>query len=1099
MSSDVREGLPAAEEQLAGLLAAYDEALKQGAALPPVEVGTVVLPGGMAADWERAQACVRLLEDVWPRGQPTPPAAAPAALAPAVLARLGRFEVRRELGRGGFGTVYLARDPNLGREVALKVPHPGVLADVELQKRFQQEARAAAALDHPNVVPVYEAGEIDGVSYIALAYCAGTNLADWLMQRSEPVPCAAAADLVATLAGAVQHAHEQGIVHRDLKPANVLLQGKGQPTTLDAASEVRHELGALEPRITDFGLARLLASPAAQTRTGTILGTPSYMAPEQAGVQGAAIGVAADVYSLGAILYHVLTGRPPFLGETLLEALHHLRFLDPITPRQLRAGLPRDLETICLKCLDKEPARRYPSARELADDLRRFVDGQPIQARPVGAVGRGVKWTRRRPAAAALVGVSVLAVLGLVVLSGVAIWQWQTAVAALHRAEQTEETATANLERAEDNLKLAQQAVDGTFNVAKEHPLFQEPGMKKARNLLLRQTLPFYKNFSSQRPDDRDLQHEEAKQWFRVGYIEWELLRTQDARQAYERARVLFEALVKAQPDVLSYQQNLALTHNNLGNLLRELGKREEALVQHRQAGELRQQLVKAQPELHEYQNDLASTHHNLGLLLKDLGKHDEALLEYRQAYDLRQKLVKAQPELHEYQDDLATMHKSLGLLLRELGKREQALKEYGHACDLLQKLVQAHPNLPRYQQHLATTLNDLGVLLYEMGKREQALVQYRQARDLGQKLVKDHPDLPVYKYDLALTHNNLGVLLRALGKREQALVEYRQARDLLQKPVKDHPEVLEYANVLASTHHNLGNLLTGLGKHDQALKEYRQAGDLHQKLVKAQPKLPAFQNALANTHNCLGFLLAEMGNGARARQEYEQARDIQSKLVKAHANLPNYRISLAGTCCNLGNLLRDRGEVRQSLNLFTEAIDLLQAVRQRQPDNPMARLFLCNSHWGRALALNLLGRHRDAAVDWDHAILLNAGALLPFLRLRRADSRARAGDYRSAAAEADDLGRAAVRGATLYDLARIHALNAERAGGDASRPLAERDKQSEQYAQAAVALLRRAAATGYFGNSAKVTHLDKEADLAVLRGRSDYQRFRAALKPAGR
>jgi WD40 repeat protein len=310
-------------------------------------------------------------------------------------ASFGRFQINRELGRGAYGVVFLAYDPSLGREVALKVPRPEALVSPELRARFRQEARAAAGLDHPNLVPVYEVGEEGPICYIASGYCPGITLSAWLKQRTEPVPYRQAAQVMATLAEAVAHAHERGVVHRDLKPGNVLLQSSG-----------------LIPKITDFGLAKLAEGNGAdvsQTQTGAILGTPSYMAPEQAGAKKE-IGPAADIYALGAILYELLTGRPPFVADSTLEMLVLVRNQEPLAPSRLRPKLPRDLETICLKCLQKEPGRRYSSARALANDLRHYLAGEPIQARPVGTVERWMKWTRRRPTVAALLVGLVMAV-----------------------------------------------------------------------------------------------------------------------------------------------------------------------------------------------------------------------------------------------------------------------------------------------------------------------------------------------------------------------------------------------------------------------------------------------------------------------------------------------------------------------------------------------------------------------------------------------------------------------------------------------------------------------------------------------------------------
>jgi hypothetical protein len=421
----------ATENDLAALLAAYDEELRGGPPAPaPTPDG---VPPEVRAEWERAQACLRLLEDAWPRGQdaPTYPGSGAPTGPLAVPGKLGRFEVRSEVGRGGFGTVYLARDPRLGRDVALKVPRAGVRTVLD------QEARAAAALDHPNVVQVYEAGEVDGIAYIAMAYCPGLTLAEWLAQQRQPVPVAQAAELVATLAEAVQYAHQRGVVHRDLKPANVLLgnreQGTGNREAKEASPSRFPDPCSLFPKITDFGLAKQLDAGAPPTQTGTILGTPCYMAPEQTGARGERTGPATDVYALGAVFYELLTGRPPFLGETALDTLQQVRGQDPVPPRQLRPGVPRDLETICLKCLEKPQRSRYASAAALADDLRRFLSSQPITARPVGAVGRAAKWCRRRPAVAALLAalslVTVAAVVGLTAL-------WLQTAAALMDAEE---------------------------------------------------------------------------------------------------------------------------------------------------------------------------------------------------------------------------------------------------------------------------------------------------------------------------------------------------------------------------------------------------------------------------------------------------------------------------------------------------------------------------------------------------------------------------------------------------------------------------------------------------------------------------------------
>jgi serine/threonine protein kinase/Tfp pilus assembly protein PilF len=307
------------------------------------------------------------------------------------------YEILGELGRGGMGVVYQARHVRLNRIVALKMVLAGSHAGPDEQARFLAEAEAVAHLQHPHIVQIYETGQHNGLPFMALEFVEAGSLARKI--KDAPLAAAEAARVVEQLARGMAYAHSRGIVHRDLKPENVLLAGDGTP------------------KVTDFGLAKRVDGGSDLTQTGAIMGTPSYMAPEQARGGSKAVGPAADVYALGAILYQLLTGRPPFQAPTAHETVFQVIMEDPVPPRQLNARLPRDLETICLKCLRKEVGKRYPSALALADDLHRFLASEPIQARPVRLWERGLKWARRRPALAALVGVLAVAVPGLLVLS----------------------------------------------------------------------------------------------------------------------------------------------------------------------------------------------------------------------------------------------------------------------------------------------------------------------------------------------------------------------------------------------------------------------------------------------------------------------------------------------------------------------------------------------------------------------------------------------------------------------------------------------------------------------------------------------------------
>jgi WD40 repeat protein/tRNA A-37 threonylcarbamoyl transferase component Bud32 len=361
-----------------------------------------------------------------PEATPTTPYRAPAGPAETFPRSFGAYELLRLIARGGMGAVYKARQTKLRRVVALKMILAGRFASDDEVRRFYHEAQAVAQLDHPGIVPVYEVGEHEGQHYFSMGYVEGGNLE--LRVREGPLPPRQAAALVERVAEAVGYAHGKGIVHRDLKPANVLLDAGGQP------------------RVTDFGLARHLNGDGRLTVIGQVVGTPNFMPPEQA-TGSADVGPLADVYALGALLYYLLTGRPPFHAATPVETLRQVVEQEPVAPRLLNAAVDCDLETVCLCCLHKEPGRRYAGASALADDLGRFRRGEPIHARPVGRLERLRRWRRRNPAVAALLGA-----LFMVLVAGLAtvIWQWDEAVRQRRRAEEKtldEARARADAER----------------------------------------------------------------------------------------------------------------------------------------------------------------------------------------------------------------------------------------------------------------------------------------------------------------------------------------------------------------------------------------------------------------------------------------------------------------------------------------------------------------------------------------------------------------------------------------------------------------------------------------------------------------------------
>jgi hypothetical protein len=522
---------PRADDFAAGWLLAWKALLAAG--VPAPDLSRVEMPEGIGSRLTRDAECLRGLLEVWP-ARPAPPGVAAAAEPDGdPNTRIGRFRLRRELGRGGYGIVYLANDPFLDREVAVKIPRPGADFDPEAGHRLAVEAQAAARMAHPNIVPLLECGTAGAVPYVVSAYCPGISLADWLGRTATPVPWRDAAGLVAAVARGVQHAHARGVLHRDLKPANILLSpGEGDPGSGRPDPPVLPTLNGYRPLISDFGLAKLLVeSHGPQTTTGVIRGTPAYMAPEQASGRPEDVTTAVDVHALGAILYELLVRHPPFAGDTPLATLARVRSEIPRPPRALRSGLPADLETICLKCLRKDPARRYASAGELADDLDRLLRGEAVLARPTGPLEKLARTVRRYPAVAGLSAVLAIALVGGLVVA-TALWQ---------RTRAERDRAKGNLA---DLLWVSEETAVSTAN----DPALQADEARALRERLLAESARRFEWLASRlaaEPADRPLL---ARCNYQLGMLSLRLGRMDEARGAAAQAEAAYESLLRESP-----------------------------------------------------------------------------------------------------------------------------------------------------------------------------------------------------------------------------------------------------------------------------------------------------------------------------------------------------------------------------------------------------------------------------------------------------------------------------------------------------------------------------------------------------------------------
>jgi serine/threonine protein kinase len=690
---------------------------------------------------------------------------------PAALpTHVGRFQVLRELGRGSFGAVFEAYDPRLGRAVALKVPHPELSLSPALRARFRQEARAAATLDHPNLVPIYAAGEANDDCYIASAYCPGINLAAWLRERTERVPYRMAARILAALAAAVEHAHGRGVLHRDLKPANVMLEMR------EGASSPDEDLGFV-PRVTDFGLAKLLdetaglEAPGGLTQSGVIMGTPNYMAPEQAEGSGKAIEPTADVYALGVIVYELLTGRPHFQADTPLSTLVLVRQCEPLSPARRRPSLPRDLETICLKCLQKEPRRRYGSAAALEQDLRRYLAGEPILAQRTGPLLRLAMWCRRKPGLASTIAIAVLAIVTVTLIS------FSRVMRERDRVELRRREAVAN-------LRKAREAVDRMLTRVSQERLKDIPQVEPVQRALLEDALEFYRGFARQAHDDPEVLLEASQAYVRLGGTYNWLGRRVEAERCLLEARAIHERLVAAFPAVPIYRRELALSISELGAVWRDLGRpKSEAVGALRAALALLQELSAAEPDEPLYLVRQAAAHETCGIIILGMGESSEAEAEMRTALRLVEELAAQFPDVPDYRLRASVTRSNLAGMLADKGRIDEGIQILLKNLDMWEKLAAEDPPNSYNRSKLALTLGNLADLWNRSNRKAESERALRRAADVRLGLTRDFPNTPPFFGGLADSFARLAALAADRGDlgearrlREQAITARRRA-----------------------------------------------------------------------------------------------------------------------------------------------------------------------------------------------------------------------------------------------------------------------------------------------------------------------------------
>lgn len=668
-----------------------------------------------------------------------------AVISPDLLPTIPGYEVVGRLGQGGMGRIFKARHLGLHRMDAIKMVAVG--ANPHLITRFMDEARAIARLKHSNIAQVYDSGEVDGHPFYAMELMEAGTLAQKLERK--PQEARWSASFIKTLAEAVNYFHQQGIIHRDLKPSNVLMEADG------------------EPKIADFGLVKNMGSDSQNTETGDIIGTPSYMSPEQASGMVKSIGPATDIYALGAILYECLTGRPPFQTPDGMQTLMLVIAGEPVPPSKLVPRLPKDLNTICMKCLEKQPGRRYVTAQALADDLGRFLEGGSIIARPVGRVEKTWKWCRRRPAWAALILVGLLSLIGFTVG-----FFWLTKAYA---------DLSAKAKESDEGLKLTSAALS-QFTNSFSRDLEEIPQTEEVRTKALNNAKKIFDELISLRPESLVSRLIYVDHCQQLGSIERTLGDYDKADAAYQQAIRMLDDIIR-EKDTAPLRALYLSAIVQRANLEIERSQLDRAQEYLQQAELLALKLETIQDPGTAVLNPLSDYHALRGLLFSKGKKFKEAEQEYRKVLSAMQRADVLDGTTVQKSEELANTHNNLGTQLLMQLEFKQATEQYDLALAKLPKTRN-----PRTRNARAMILSNQALIAEQLKDLPKAWTSYEQAATVFRQLMTDFSSVPDYRFRWAKVKLNL-IRSQMAVDYQKTVPEIAQVEPVLQQLVKDYPQ----------------------------------------------------------------------------------------------------------------------------------------------------------------------------------------------------------------------------------------------------------------------------------------------------------------------
>jgi serine/threonine-protein kinase len=883
-----------------------------------------------------------------------------------------RFRVLRPHARGGLGAVFVALDDELHREVALKQILDHHADDPVSRQRFLLEAEVTGGLEHPGIVPVYGLGHYsDGRPFYAMRLVRGDSLKEAIErfhadQTLKNDPGRRSLELQKLLrrfldvCNAIDYAHGRGVLHRDIKPGNVIVGKHGETLVVDWG--LAKATGKADPEIGERTLMPSSASGSMETLPGSALGTPAYMSPEQAAGELERLGPASDVYCLGATLYCLLTGRPPFEGDdvgALLKAVQQGAFLPP---RRIDPRVDKPLDVVCMKAMALKPRDRYQSAKALADDVERWLADEPVMAWIEPWTARARRWIGRNRS---LVGaVAIAAPVAIISLSTIVAHERLTngQLAANNRElASANQAANRARNRAEERENLALKAIDNYRDVVESNPdLLTRPDLKPLKQRLLDAPLGFYRklkdalNREKSEPspaaglDDKLMRANFALAWFNA-----ESGTPADAVKFYQEAVDILEPVVARTGDRF-HRRDLAMVYNNLGNIQVELGRFDEAGATHDKALALRKALAEEEPDVQSALSDLSYSEHNLGWLDSKVGRIDSALAHYHRAAELREKALDLAPTRIHYRAELASTLKNLGWLTGSTGRKGEAREILRRAIDLLQQCVADQPNVVAYRSDLAQALVSLGELL----DGNDARAAFAQARKLGEAIVAQVPTVPRFQSDLAMALMLAGNLARNLKEYGEAIPLQEKAVALNEALSRNHSDMVPFQLNLASGLSHLGLTLVDASRPAEALPLYERATKVYEAILRENAADIAAASMLAGAYNNWALALAALGRHEEAIGMLSRAIERERACLDRDPQTAQYRKWLSYHYMNLGKSLRSLGRKEEALAVSSTRFELLKQAPAEQRDEAIHYHVACEM----AQIVPLIGRGKAEA-----------------------------------------------------------------------------------------------------------------------------------------